>query len=54
MEIFEHSDYQGTRDVYKGEVRQVKHDDSMSSLKVPTGCCVTIFEDSNFGGRHYR
>merc|ERR1712013_890455 len=54
VEIFEHANYHGGREVYRGDVRRVRHNDRMSSLKVPTGCCLTIYEHYNFGGRNHR
>ena len=52
MEIFEHMNFKGGRTVYSGSVPSVKYNNRMSALKVPKGCCVTIFELVNFGGKH--
>merc|ERR1712168_1257665 len=54
VETYQHSNYRGTRDVYRGAVTLVKHNDQMSSMKLPPGCCVTIYEHSNFRGRQQR
>jgi len=52
VEIFQHSDYKGSRQVYQGVVGKVSRNDDMSSLKVPKGCCVTIYEHFQWKGKH--
>ena len=39
-----------TKDTYTSNTPQVKHDNTMSALRLQPGCCVTLFDLPNYEG----
>ena len=53
MELYQHSYYRGIKHVYT-DSGNLRRNDDMSSLKVPKGCCVIVYENSNYEGRSHK
>ena len=49
--LYKSSYYQGASHVYTNDTGSLKIDNDVSSLKISEGCCVTVYEQSNFKGR---
>merc|ERR1711962_648634 len=50
VELYQHSSYKGKKTTHT-KSGNVKSTSSVSSLKVPTGCCVTIYDKKSYGGK---
>ena len=50
VDLYQHGQFQGAVDRYSSDTPQVKRNDDSASLKLPRGCCVTLFEEYSYKG----
>ena len=54
MDLFVGHLDKSAKDTYTSNTPHVKHDNTMSSLRLQPGCCVTLFDLPNYGGASKR